>query len=116
MDDLAGRFEIDAAAKIVAAEADDRDPKTGLAEISLFHLLPRTRSVGEGGEYFVECRQLVAIDGVGDEHRGVETGLVPSSELLAHLRDRPVSRVVGDPPVGPVVLDVVPTVFGERPL
>src|SRR6516162_2540380 len=42
VDDLAGRCEIDAAAKIIAAEAYHRDLQAGLSEISLFHPFPRS--------------------------------------------------------------------------
>jgi hypothetical protein len=85
MDDLAGCFEIDAPAEIVAAKPDHRDEKTGFPEISLFHFLFRTGSGSEGREDLVQGCQLIAVDRVGDEHRRVETGGVPGRELVANL-------------------------------
>jgi hypothetical protein len=37
VDDLLCRFEIDASAKIIAAEADHRHEKAGSAQTTLFH-------------------------------------------------------------------------------
>src|ERR1700746_2397690 len=52
-------------------------------------------SVGEGREDFVECGQLVAMNGVRDEHRSVETGGIPRGETVANLGGGPVECVVG---------------------
>src|SRR5271156_2982688 len=52
-------------------------------------------SVGKRGKDFLECGQLVAVDRVGDEHRGVETGGIPRVELVAHFRGRAEECVVG---------------------
>src|SRR6516162_1187092 len=56
-------------------------------------------SGGECGKDFVQCRQLVAVDRIRNEHRGVETACVPSGELVAHLLRRAKEGVVGHPTV-----------------
>ena len=84
VDDLTGCGEIDAAAKVVTAKADNRDLQTRLSEISLFH----ASSGGERREDFFQCDQLVAVDRVGHEHRRVETGSVPFPEPVANFSGR----------------------------
>src|SRR5215472_3109597 len=63
-------------------------------------------SGGKGREDLVECRQLVAVDRVGDEHRCVEAGSVPFAKAVANLCRWAGERVVGNPPVGQVFWDV----------
>src|SRR5208282_6132370 len=70
-------------------------------------------SGGEGREYFVECRQLAAVDRIGDEDRGVEARSVPRGELVAYFRGRAAERVVGDPAVRQIARNVVASVLGE---
>src|SRR4029077_14223342 len=70
-------------------------------------------SGGEGRKNLLECGQLVAVERVGHEHRGVESGSVPLSEAVANFCGRAVERVVGNPAVGQVLWDVVAPIIGE---
>ena len=56
----------------------------------------------EGGEQLVEGGELVAVERIGDEDRGVDAGGMPGGDAIAHLCRRPRERVVGDPAIGQI--------------